>query len=296
MAGRVVLQKSIVALKQVLEVFVDRGLDFVETLYENGFPDWFVMQARDRHSWSWLPLLMDLRAGTFFFTRDQMGRVRCIVSLDVGLHSHEDAIRLGEFYIQRLAAFAIALAPRSREALFVSESLLRQLQLDGFDVNKKNLTLVPIEGPVSAQEEEGRLTSLVKNSGVPQSRVVLKHIEDAQSLYAEGKDHPSLNESRNLIQALIDGISTETDTHGKHKTKLTGGTAPRIQFLTKVGFFTADEQSAFNSAWGSLSAGSHPGVPDRDQARIGLVLALEFGQLLLLKFTNWRSNGYKKFS
>jgi hypothetical protein len=210
------------------------------------------------------------------------------VSLDVGLHSHEDAVQLGELYIQRLAAFAIAFASLSREALLVSESLLRLRQLDGFDVNKKNLTLVPIEGPVSGQEEESRLTSLAKNSGVPQSRAVLKHIEDAQSLYAEGKDHPSLNESRNLIQALIDGISTETNTHGKHAVNLPGGTGPRIEYLSKVGFLLADEEAAFKSAWGSLSAGSHPGVPEREQTRIGLVLALEFGQLLMWKFADWK--------
>jgi hypothetical protein len=53
---------------------------------------------------------------------------------------------------------------------------------------------------------------------------------------------------------------------------------------TTVGFFTADEKSSLLSGWGSLSAGSHPGVPEREQARIGLVVALEFGQLLMWKF------------
>jgi hypothetical protein len=37
-------------------------------------------------------------------------------------------------------------------------------------------------------------------------------------------------------------------------------------------------------------------APARGQARIGLVLALEFGQLLMLKFKDWKSNGYLKFS
>jgi hypothetical protein len=296
MAGRAVSQKSIVALKHVLEVFIAIRLNIAEVLYENNFPDWFIMQANNRHAWNWMSVLMDLRRGTFFFDRDGIGRTRCIVPLDVGLHSEADAALLGEFYIQKLAAFAIALAPSSRESLLLSESLLRSLQLDGFDVDKVNLELVPLEGAVSAQEEEGRLTSLVNRSGVPQSRVVLKHIEDAQSLYADGKDHASLNESRNLIQALIDGISSETNTHGGHSTKLPGGTGPRIEYLTKVGFFVPDEEAAFKSGWSSLSAGSHPGVPEREQARIGLVLGLEFGQLLLLKFTNWRANGYKAFS
>lgn len=115
-------------------------------------------------------------------------------------------------------------------------------------------------------------------------------------LFEVGKVHPSLGESRNIIQALIDGISTETAAHGKHSAKLPGGTSNRIGYLKDVGFLTPDEQAAFNSAWGTLSAGSHPGVPEREQARIGLVLALEFGQLLLMKFTNWKANAYRGFS
>jgi len=74
-----------------------------------------------------------------------------------------------------------------------------------------------------------------------------------------------------------------------------GGTTNRIEYLRNVGFFTPDEQAALNSAWGSLSAGAHPGVPEREQARIGLTLALEFGQLLLMKFTNWKANAYLCF-
>jgi hypothetical protein len=47
---------------------------------------------------------------------------------------------------------------------------------------------------------------------------------------------------------------------------------------------------------GQLGPGTHPGVPDRDEARIGLILALDFGQLLLLKFGKWKKNAYKSFS
>jgi hypothetical protein len=119
---------------------------------------------------------------------------------------------------------------------------------------------------------------------------------DANSLYTNGNYHPSLNESRSLIQALIDGISIETDKSGNHSTGLPGGTANRIDYLFNVGFLAADEKTALNSGWGSLSAGSHPGVPEPEQARIGLILALEFGQLLMHKFANWKVNGCRGFS
>jgi hypothetical protein len=274
-------------MTRVFDTFINRTINYGELLYEKDFPDWFVIQAAQR-GWDWVSILLALRRGGFFFVRTTAGFRQSIVPDHEHSLTDDEAKLFGEGLIRKLAAFACTLP--------ASESLMRSLQLDGFEVNKEKLKLVPLEGPVSAAEEEDRLTRLVKISGIPDSATILRHIADAQSLYSEGKDHPSLNESRSLIQALIDGISTETDTHGKHKTKLPGGTGPRIEFLTKVGFFTADEQAAFNSAWGSLSAGSHPGVPDSDQARIGLVLAFEFGQLLLLKFANWRSNGYKKFS
>lgn len=221
--------------------------DFGELLYEHDFPDWFVIHAESHYRWNWKEALIDLRSTAFFFPSASI-----LGDSIVGEFLPEgEAKRLSEVLMQRLAALATTLS--------TGESVLRSLHLDGFDVNKDRLMLVPLEGPVSAHEEEGRLATLVNSSGVPNSSVVLKHMADANSLYTDSKNHSSLNESRNLLQALIDGISTETDTHGKHATKLPGGTANRIEFLTKVGFFTPDEQAAFNSAWSSLSAGSHPG-------------------------------------
>ncbi len=69
----------------------------------------------------------------------------------------------------------------------------------------------------------------------------------------------------------------------------------RVQYLQDVHFLTPDENAAFGSAWGFLSGGSHPGIATQDGARISLILSLEFGQLLLLKFENWKANGYKCF-
>jgi hypothetical protein len=284
---KTVSQKTIVELKRVFEAIINRNSNYGDLLYERDFPDWFVIHATQAHSWDWTSMLVELRRGAFFFVQDITGWQTCIVNDRPDL-TPEQAKLLGEAYIQRLAAFATTLPG--------SDSLLRSLQLDGFDVNKERLRLVPLEGPVSAAEEEDRLTKLAKTSGIPDSGIVLKHMADAHSLYTDGKYHSSLNESRNLIQALIDGISVETDRHGKHSTGLPGGTANRVDYLSHVGFFTPDEKAALLSGWGSLSAGSHPGVPEREQARIGLILAFEFAQLLMLKFGNWRANAYRAFS
>lgn len=233
---------------------------------------------------------MDLRKGTFFFPPDNVyaDALEPIEGVTADPNWDGEPTHLGEHYIQMLAAFVCTQSG--------SESVLRSLQLDGFEVDKANLRLVSIEGPVSAQEEEDRLTMLARSSGLPQSQIILKHIRDASSLYVEGKDQPSLGQSRNILQALIDGIATETDARGNHPNGLPSKTAPRIEYLRNVAFLTLDEEAAFKSAWGSLSAGSHPGVPEREQVRIGLILALEFGQLLLMKFTNWKANAYSRFS
>jgi hypothetical protein len=137
-------------------------------------------------------------------------------------------------------------------------------------------------------------TQLAKTSRV-HSETVLRRIADARSLYVDGKYRASLNESRNLIETLIDSISTETDAHGNHSTKLTSGTINRIEYLKNVNFSTFSEQSEFLSVWCSL-CGSQHGVSEREQARLGLALAQEFGQLLLLKFSNWKANGHRGFS
>jgi hypothetical protein len=225
MAGKV-SQKSIVAMKRIFDVCLGGSRDIREILYENGFPDWLIRRSQE-YARNWIEVLWDLRNGTFFFARGAFCDARPITQAMDDPHWDGDFADLGESYIQRLAAFACTQA--------TTESLLRQLQLDGFDVNTRNLTLVPIEGPVSAQEEEGRLTQLVKSTGLPQSQAVLKHIEDAFLLYTEGNYHPSLGESRNIIQALIDGISTETAAQAKHSTKLPGPMKDRIEYLTKVG-------------------------------------------------------------
>jgi hypothetical protein len=300
MDDRVVLsQRTVVQVKRVLDALMAMKNDMREVLYEQGMPDWFVRQVNQRYAWNWIEALWDLRSGAFF-NRSQSYSYLSEESDSIvpeGLFSHFHPPDLGEILIRKLAAVCVVLLPSLPSSFYnQAQSLPRLLQLDGFDVDKVNVRLVPLEGAVSAKQEEDHLTKLVKASGVPASDVVLKHIEDASTLFAEGKDHPSLNESRSLIQVLIDGISTETKAQGNHTSKLPGGTGNRIKYLKEVGFFTADDEAAYGAGWGTLSAGSHPGIPDREQARIGLVLALEFGQLLLLKFTNWKANAYRSFS
>jgi len=288
MPERRVSQKTIVAVIRALEGYALRQTaldDYRLFLYERDFPQWFVTHAMSEYDWNWTNILFDVRNGNFFMVSTFGLTPMSILGKPLGPSEQQ---KWSDYLVERLAALAATLP--------LGEPVRRSLQLDGFDVDVETLWLIPLEGPVSVQGEEDALTRLVRKSGVVDVETVLKHLGEATDNFTSGKDHASLNESRCVIQSLVDGISTDTAAQQKHSTKLPSGTANRIKYLKDIGFFTDDEGTAFESAWGSLSAGSHPGVPDREQARIGLVLALEFGQLLLLKFANWKANSYQGFS
>lgn len=257
-------------------------------LYKHDFPDWFVTHAESYYNFDWDGIIRNLRNRRFFYPGDWSDQLRNITGQFL---DEQEADELGEVLIQRLAALVATVLVRSP----YGELVRRELELNGFRADERRLSLLPLEGPVSETEEEELLAGLIKQSTLPSQATVLKHLSDARSNYVAGGDHASLNESRSFIQALIDDMATETGNVGGHAIAVPGGTANRIKYLQKVGFFTQDEKSAFCSAWGTLSAGSHPGVPARHEARIGLILALEFGQLLILKFVNWKKNGCRSF-
>jgi hypothetical protein len=284
MATKNLSQRTLVRIMEVLTSA--RITNPSRLLYEHNFPDWFVVHAGSGQ-FNWDQILVTLRNGRFFFP-DTGYFGSPIANITGNYLDRTEAPLLGERFIQRLAALSTTLPN--------SSAVTNSLQLDGYSVNPEKLLLVPLESIASADEETNVLTRLAKNSGISNSATLLKHIADSTSLFVDGKYHPSLNEARNVLQALVDNISGDTNQSAVHATKLPGGTANRIEYLKQVGFLTVDEEAAIKSAWGALSAGSHPGVPARDEARIGLILALEFGQLLLLKFGNWRKASFKKFT
>jgi hypothetical protein len=282
---KTISQRTIVRMMEAFAQFSSTPSHLqARELYESEFPDWFVTHAEDHYEFNWDSILRDLRNRRFFYP----GSLDFEQNITGEYLNDEKSAVCGEALLAGLAAFIA-----SRQ---IGSAVLRSLELDGFQVNKEKLCLVPLEGGVSEQEEEDRLAALVGGSGLPSGSTILKHVNDAHSLFLDGKDHPSLGESRSFLQALIDDICTETNRPGAHSVKVPGGTRPRIEYLKNVGFLTADEEAAYKAAWGALSAGAHPGVPAREEARIGLILALEFGQLLLLKFANWKANQYRRFA
>jgi hypothetical protein len=187
------------ALKAIWEAFGHVAYDLLpDKLYECGFPDWLKTAVEQD------PLdavIIHLRNGSFFFPQGtEYIRTESITGRKL---TPADAQCFAESLIQGLAALATVIAPDGQWL----EVLRRQLELEGFQVDKDHLRLVDSEGPVSEVEEEERLTALVRNAAMPNEAVILAHLANARAEFIAGKEHPCLNESRNFLQALIDDVS-----------------------------------------------------------------------------------------
>jgi len=140
MPGNVVSQRTIVELMRALR---EQKVNYMELLYANDFRDWFVGQADTYYRWNWTEILMELRNGHFFFASS--GYWTTATNITGAYLSENDARLLGEDLIQRLAALATSLP--------TGKNVLRSLQLDGFDVNREKLTLIPLEGAVVLRQK-----------------------------------------------------------------------------------------------------------------------------------------------
>jgi hypothetical protein len=243
-------------------------------LYELELPDWFITHAESYYHFHWDRIIRDLQSGEFFQT--EFGPI--VEELEVPRARYE---LTGQVIVAKLAAILVVVELGADAPVLDTEALRRSLEHDGFSVDEHNVKLVVREGPVSHQEEESELSRLIGISGLSNAEVIRKHLTDAVENYTDGtKDHSSLGESRNLLQAMVDEIYLGIRESERSKTGLPDGSKNRFRYLMENELLIEDEKFAFESAWSFLSAGSHPGLTPREQARIGLVLSLEFGQIL----------------
>lgn len=238
MPPKQVSQRTLVSVMRALREYgtpvheLEGPPDPGELLYENDFPDWFVTHSRSQYSFDWAEILPAVRNTQFFFPHTYFGGPGTNIT-DRPHLSKGDAAVIGETLLQRLAA--LSTTPSQGDAVE------RSLELDGFQADKKNLRLVPLDSIASESEEEERVVSLVKQSGLGNSTVALTHLRDARELFLQRKDHSSIGEARNFVQTLVDGITDDTNTHGGQSVGYPSGTANRLNYLQQVGFFTADE-------------------------------------------------------
>jgi len=202
-----------------------------QMLFKWDFPAWLIDHATGT-SHNWIRIIRDLFAG----------------QVDVPQILQESMLR-------RLAAMAITESEDTEEA----RQLRRSLQLDGFDVSDGKT--VPIEGPISVTEEKSRLLTYLAASSLPRKDIIAKHLKDAENLFSEGKMHPAMGQARSAFEAGVEDTVSLVEINTKRKAG--SGLKNQLQFLSNEGFISADEEQAFLSAWGFLSAGAHPGPSTR---------------------------------
>jgi len=202
-----------------------------QMLFKWDFPAWLIDHATGT-SHNWIRIIRDLFAG----------------QVDVPQILQESMLR-------RLAAMAITESEDTEEA----RQLRRSLQLDGFDVSDGKT--VPIEGPISVTEEKSRLLANLAASSLPRKDIIAKHLKDAENLFSEGKMHPAMGQARSAFEAGVEDTVSLVEINTKRKAG--SGLKNQLQFLSNEGFISADEEQAFLSAWGFLSAGAHPGPSTR---------------------------------
>jgi hypothetical protein len=140
-------------VKKVLEALKPRK-DMRDLLYENNLPDWFVRQVNQRYAWNWTEALWDLRSGQFFYPSNNFLADEVETIVPDGPFSGLDPRNLGELLIRKLAAVAFVSLhelPAFSSSSDLAQSLPRSLQIDGFDVDRTNVRLILLEGPVSAR-------------------------------------------------------------------------------------------------------------------------------------------------
>ncbi len=232
-------QRTLAQVMKVLESLTPEDADtyplrqqfWQQMLFKWDFPAWLIDHATGT-SHNWIRIIRDLFAG----------------QVDVPQILQESMLR-------RLAAMAITESEDTEEA----RQLRRSLQLDGFDVSDGKT--VPIEGPISVTEEKSRLLANLAASSLPRKDIIAKHLKDAENLFSEGKMHPAMGQARSAFEAGVEDTVSLVEINTKRKAG--SGLKNQLQFLSNEGFISADEEQAFLSAWGFLSAGAHPGPSTR---------------------------------
>src|SRR5580700_9369784 len=98
-----VSQRTIIEIKKVLSQNHRANSD---ELYANNFPDWFVIQVQSQFMWDWSSVLVGLRRGAFFYPNSAFAAPGETIIPEQQFLDPERAKLFGEYFIQKLAAFA----------------------------------------------------------------------------------------------------------------------------------------------------------------------------------------------
>jgi hypothetical protein len=272
--------------------------DLYLELYQMDFDRKFLDTCKGFYGWNFNALLPQLHDGQFYLVQSSF----CTMALRPARQSanpDKEEIRIGRAALLKLAEYVLntieGLPDRLGDLKEAGDYFLRNLEMDGYAfVGQK---LIPSESAVVNQPDEvSLLRKLINEAGFSNETTIVHHYTSGEQLYADGKWDSCIGEWRKFYEQLLRDIAElSAQNRTDVKTKL-GPMADVLEYLTELGFLDKDERTAVGAAWGFLSSGSHPGIALPQKAHAAMIHALSFGQILVIKFLDWRRNNFHGFS
>lgn len=201
----------------------------------------------------------------------------------------------GETVLRALAAALIQLA---EDLDITGESEFRifvlSLRRDGLTENSGTVIdidkeIVDIPAEVSAIEQ------LISDGCHDGTATLMHHLKTAERQFVSKEWGPSAGEWRKFYEEALRGVWRLTRQNDPQWAKRLEkpNFADVLNWLEEAKYFTSEEKNAYGAAWGFLSVGNHPGLPDPDVARLCKFLSLTFGHACLIKLEWWKKRKFR---
>jgi hypothetical protein len=254
-------------------------------MYEMGFEQTFIEACRQQYFWDFSAIIRELESGKF--RPNPNYRSSKILAQNHGLNAQP--------YLLKLAALCSRMCSNGA-FLEQSADLAATLERDGW-LHEDGVLRRIDQGVIDKPAERTRIERLIDATGLDHDGVIESHLREALRLTKNGNFHPCLSEWRSFLQSIIQGVwrATKSARDEFRSFADSPGWKDGISFLVRSGFLTEDEKPAYDSAFGFLSSGSHPGISEEEDAHLAEILCLILGQALLLKFQRWAANDHRGF-
>ncbi len=246
-------------------------------LYAQGF-DTAILGFFQQQSWKFDRILPSLLDGSFITSADWST-------------SWE---RTGPQYVLGLAEALLGISRQPEiphSPLF--DDLLREFERDGYVLSGGRLVEADTS-IVDVPAEVSLLRASIDRSRHDNKSVLTHHFDTAAQQLEDEHWGPTMGEWRKFFEEVLRGVWRFTRQKNRDAAAKIErpGMADLFKWLQEVGFFTADEATAYGAVYGFLSGGNHPGIRDRDSARFCMILAMTFGHSCLLKLESWTGTDY----
>lgn len=252
--------------------------DLSNSLAAAGFDNTVLEHFESRH-WNFRGILPELRDGSF---------ADHFVGQNLPEHSH------GHYLLGLATTLDGIYQNLGMSGMAAFAAFKQSLQNDGYVPNRNQpatteMSIVDIPAELSLLEQT------IDRSRHDDKAALANYFTVARKEFDNGRWGPSMGEWRKFFGEILRGVWRFTRlNNGRAGALVEKPPIPHtLNFLAEFGFFTKDEWNAYSSAWGFLSAGDHPGVGDRDLARLSITLAMTFGHACLEKLEHWDGERFK---